>query len=329
MRKLLLHYFTPHELNNYRSKLLHHSSLFAFALLLFVGTFAINYTHKTHPEVLGISYTITEQDLLKYTNQARQENGLPALSLNQSLITAASAKADDMFAKNYWAHFAPDGTSPWYFIKNAGYNYLFAGENLAEGFTDSKSIVDAWMNSPSHRENLLSDKYKDIGFAIEEGNLQGHDVVLVVQMFGAQDVPLPIAQASPIPQPTRSVITLTPAPTYVAASSPAVVTQPTVVQQNLDANHLEKSMAKAEPKAAITPSFLNTSVINNPLFNLSSPTRAIPVIIIASLLLALIIDFVIIERKKIPRLVGHNLDHIMILAMFLLLLLLDQFSAIL
>ena len=68
-----------------------------------------------------------------------------------------------MFSKNYWAHFAPDGsTSPWDFIHQSGYNYIFAGENLAKGFTDANSVVAAWMNSPSHRENILSNKYKDV-----------------------------------------------------------------------------------------------------------------------------------------------------------------------
>ena len=65
-----------------------------------------------------------------------------------------------MIAKNYWAHNAPDGASPWSFFKNVGYRYLYAGENLARDFGDSASVVNAWMNSPTHRDNLLSGRYR-------------------------------------------------------------------------------------------------------------------------------------------------------------------------
>src|SRR5581483_392807 len=187
MKKFLRHYFFPHSKNNHRAKLLHHSSL-VFVILGFLAAtwISVNIRHEA-PGVLGISYSISTNELLSLTNKMRQQNGQPTLTLNSDLNQAAAAKADDMFAKNYWAHFAPDGsTTPWMFIKNSGYDYLYAGENLAKGFTSSSDVVTAWMNSPSHRENILSPKYKDIGFAVKEGTLQGEDTVLVVQMFGSQ-----------------------------------------------------------------------------------------------------------------------------------------------
>ena len=90
-----------------------------------------------------------------------------------------------MFAKNYWAHVSPDGTTPWVFIKSAGYSYVYAGENLARGYNTSQDVVTAWMASPEHKQNMLSSNYQNVGFAIVTGNLTGEDTVLVVEMFGS------------------------------------------------------------------------------------------------------------------------------------------------
>lgn len=330
MKKITKKYLIPHEHNNFRSKLLHNSSLVVLVLFLFFTSVAIQFLQTSKPEVLGIAYSINQQELLDYTNKARQENGLPPLTLNETLVAAANGKAQHMFANNYWAHFAPDGTSPWSFIRGAGYNYVFAGENLAKGFTDSQSIVNAWMNSPSHRENLLSDKYKEIGFAISEGVIEGNETVLVVQIFGAQDVPVPVEQKVAVVQntPAPTVVTI---PTYTVAplaptSRPASAT---AVIQDQEVVYANESDIVTQQFPFVTPSFLQLSVENNPLFDVRNINRLIPTVIVSLLLLTLVLDFVIIKRKKIPRLVGHNLDHIMILSMFLLLLILQRFGSIL
>ncbi len=93
-------------------------------------------------------------------------------------------KATDMFARNYWAHYGPDGTTPWSFITNSGYEYEYAGENLAKNFMFSDGVVQAWMESPTHRENILRNEYTEIGYAIQNGVLNGEETTLVVQMFG-------------------------------------------------------------------------------------------------------------------------------------------------
>lgn len=330
MRRVTKHYFIPHDRNNFRSKLLHHSSLVVLVLFLFVSSISVNFVQQSNPEVLGIAYSITQQELLDHTNNARKEHGLEPLTLNDSLVSAANGKAQHMFVNNYWAHFAPDGTSPWNFIRGAGYTYVFAGENLAKGFTDSKSVVDAWMNSPSHRENLLSNKYKEIGFAVSEGNIEGEETVLVVQMFGAQDVPAPsettvaVAQDPIPPTPTQQVIA--PVVTLIPTSAPATNTA-MVREQEITYQTQPQVISRTLP--VITPSFLQISAENNPFINLTTATKAIPLIVVGSLLVALMLDFIIIKRKNIPRLVGHNLDHIMILGMFLLLLLIQKFGSVL
>ncbi len=138
------------------------------------------------PHVLGDSIDISSNALLILTNRERLKNGDLPLSPNEKLQSAASVKAKDMFAKNYWAHNSPNGETPWVFIKNAGYNYTYAGENLARGYTSSEDIVKAWMASPEHRANMLSKNYRDVGFAVEEGTLRGEQTVLVVEMFGGK-----------------------------------------------------------------------------------------------------------------------------------------------
>ena len=91
-----------------------------------------------------------------------------------------------MFEKGYWAHNAPDGATPWDFIHGEGYRYTYAGENLARDFSYSKDVVDAWMASPSHRDNLMRPEYQEIGFAVVNGTLNGSETTLVVQMFGTK-----------------------------------------------------------------------------------------------------------------------------------------------
>ena len=101
------------------------------------------------------------------------------------LTKAAALKADDMFSDNYWAHFAPDGTSPWYFYGKVGYSYTWAGENLARDFQTSAGVVAGWMASTAgHKENILNSNFTEVGVAVKNGVLQGEETTLVVQLFG-------------------------------------------------------------------------------------------------------------------------------------------------
>ncbi len=184
----ILSYFLPHEDNNYRAKLLHHKSLLFVLIIIFCASFFISGLRFNFPSVLGVSADISSQKLLLLVNQKREANGLPPLILNEKLSLAAVNKAKDMFRKNYWAHDSPDGETPWIFMKTAGYNYVYAGENLARGFDNTDSIVNAWMASAQHKANLLSSNYRDVGFAIEAGKLAGEDTILVVQELGGQSL---------------------------------------------------------------------------------------------------------------------------------------------
>lgn len=136
--------------------------------------------------VLAYATNTTHAGLLSATNSNRANNGVGALGLNSKLNAAAQAKANDMINRNYWSHQTPDGQQPWVFITNAGYPYLAAGENLAYGFTNSNATVTGWMNSPSHKANMLSANYTEVGFGMADSpDFVGNGPqTVVVAMYG-------------------------------------------------------------------------------------------------------------------------------------------------
>lgn len=105
-------------------------------------------------------------ELYNLTNQDRQQAGIAPLRLNPKLNASAKAKCDDMVAKNYWSHDAPDGTQPWQFFSAQGITGLL-GENLAEGSSTSADRDNTdWMKSPGHKANILNPNFTDVGFAV-------------------------------------------------------------------------------------------------------------------------------------------------------------------
>jgi len=179
-----VHHFLPHPEEKRRATLLSNRAVIVYcvAMLLIAGIFRI--LPKIVPGVLGYASDIAVKDLLTYTNVKRKEAGLSELRLNSALTSAAHQKAEDMFKDQYWAHISPDGTEPWDFILGQNYDYIYAGENLAKNFNNSRDVVEAWMKSSSHKENLLSPNYDEIGFAVVNGVMEGYETTLVVQMFG-------------------------------------------------------------------------------------------------------------------------------------------------
>ncbi|MEO8065781.1 MAG: CAP domain-containing protein [Candidatus Doudnabacteria bacterium] len=121
--------------------------------------------------------------ILNLVNLDREKHGLSDLSLNPTLNLAAYAKAEDMISKNYFAHVSPGGVKPWDWFKNLGYNYSYAGENLAEGYSDPYELENSWMNSPTHRANILSPFYSEAGLAVVSRN----NTTIIVQFFGSKE----------------------------------------------------------------------------------------------------------------------------------------------
>lgn len=275
MKRILSLLFIPQESNNHRAKILHHSNLLLSIVILLFATLFVQTISSTFPSILGISADITSDDLLSLTNAKRQENGVSPLVSNTKLSEAAAQKANDMFELDYWAHNSPDGKTPWVFIRNSGYNYVYAGENLARGFTSTEDVVKAWMNSPTHRANMLSSNYKDVGFAVKIGRLNGEETILIVEELGNEFAPV-------------------------------------TAKKNIK---VEIGSSRAETLANN-----NIPSLNKPLINSLSLSSGLNKIIISIFLFALILDMIVVERKKVLRFVGHNVDHVLYLLLILVLI---------
>jgi hypothetical protein len=199
-------FFIPNKENKYKPLLLRKVALVIYTLiLLFVNTFG---------GLLGIpqamASSISPANIIQLTNQQRTAAGLNTLTSNAKLTAAAQAKANNMFEVQYWDHYGPNGETPWMFISQAGYTYVYAGENLAKGFRTAEGVHEAWMASPTHKENIMSVNYKEIGVAVVEGTLLGKETILVVQMFGNQTnqiyKPTISAPSTPTPPPAKPIV---------------------------------------------------------------------------------------------------------------------------
>lgn len=174
--------FIPRQQNNFQPILLRKIALVFYSILLLLVNYTPLFSGNTFSSASASS--ISTVNIINLTNKDRQKFGLPELRQNLELNTAAYNKANDMFNKQYWDHFGPSGETPWQFITSSGYEYVYAGENLAKGFQTSEGVVQAWMASPTHRENILSPNYQEIGVAVVSGNFNGEKTTIVVQMFG-------------------------------------------------------------------------------------------------------------------------------------------------
>ncbi|OGG12167.1 hypothetical protein A2Z00_05815 [Candidatus Gottesmanbacteria bacterium RBG_13_45_10] len=293
--EVLVHLFIPRHTNNHRSKVLHVDALLVYILVFAVFNLALRSLHRSMPDVLGYATDIHVEQLLAGTNAKRQASGLAPLTLNSLLSQAAAAKAQDMLTKNYWAHNSPTGATPWDFISGAGYKYVVAGENLAKNFSTSQVVVDAWMASPSHRDNLLKSSYKEVGYAVVNGVLGGEETTLVVQMFGASTSSL--ALAPPVAKPpvlTENALTIQKANPSVAVAGNAGTMQQTTNKQG------------------IAGAFEGVTI--RPLVNIPTLTRNIVFVFAGVLLGVLLVDAWVVRRRRVVRVAGHNLAHFLFLS---------------
>lgn len=212
----------PHARNHYQPHLLHHRTLAAFSvLLLTIKVFSFAALEFTPSETVTAS-AITQSSVLELTNKARAGSNIGQVTYNAVLERAAQAKADDMLARQYFAHNTPDGKTPWTFFEAVGYKYLSAGENLAVHFNDVEPLQDAWMNSPGHRANILNSSFKEMGVGISRGVFEGHDSIFVVEEFGnPAGTTTPVAPVAVAPQPAPA-----PAPVQAVVSAPTKLIKP-------------------------------------------------------------------------------------------------------
>lgn len=127
----------------------------------------------------------SNEDILLAVNSVRNDNGQINLVENKQLSYAASIKLADIQKYQYWSHDNPQSGKKWLeFIRESNYSFA-TGENLAKGFDDIDSIINAWLKSPSHRKNLLSSKFNNYGLAIGQVNYAEGPQTVVVLEFGA------------------------------------------------------------------------------------------------------------------------------------------------
>lgn len=293
--RTLRHLFLPHESNNHRPKILYPKSLVVLALIVAAANASLPSFAMVHGGVLGYASDITIQQVLDETNQRRSSNGLSELTINNILSDAARRKASDMFTFDYWAHVNPkNGTEPWRFFDAVGYTYRYAGENLARDFGTTPPMVQAWMDSPTHRENLLSSHYVDTGIAVVNGTLGGIETTLVVQLFGARQSGVAVPKLGAATQVQAAESTSEP-PIAVT-----LIPHPTIVQES----------------ARVIDSVGASSTLVSPLLVLKSVSLSI----LSLLATVLVIDAIIVWRRRTHRLVGRNWAHLLFISGIILLI---------
>ncbi|MDA8611308.1 CAP domain-containing protein [Candidatus Pacebacteria bacterium] len=185
MRRNLKNYFIPHEGNDHKPHSLREKSIIYFlviALVFELGFLSILFSPLASSFKDNLA-AILPQVLVLATNEERQDRNLGMLNTNEKLVLAAQLKADDMAEREFFAHVNPDGNQPWYYIQQAGYEFDAAGENLAVNFIDSDDVHRAWMKSPTHKANIVQNKFTEIGIATSRGRYEGKDVIFVAQFF--------------------------------------------------------------------------------------------------------------------------------------------------
>jgi len=193
-------FFASSKSIEYRLKFLQSNALVYCVVLLLVFKIATVAISINLPHNIFFA-DITKSALESFANQTRQSLGLKPLLENSKLNQAAQLKAENMLQNQYFSHNSPTGVTPWFWFLKAGYNYKYAGENLAIGFYDSEEVYNAWLNSPSHKANILNAKYTEVGTAVVKGFGQ-NNTIIVVQEFGSQ---LPVKPAATKPVTTKPV----------------------------------------------------------------------------------------------------------------------------
>lgn len=312
----LVHYTYPRYSNNHKARLLHSSTLVIISAFLILYQLVLFLFPLSGVKVLGYAANISTDEVIRLTNQKRTENGISELSYNPTLTLAAKAKGDHMIANNYWAHVAPDGTEPWKFFTDYGYRYRYAGENLARDFSDPTSAVDAWMASPTHRENLLSAKYQEIGVAVVEGDLGGVDTTIIVQLFGTPLSSTSQPQVAEASQETTPTITVTPTATPTLVAETIISPVPTLPSG-------EETTLETLPPVEKEATGFET------LISPFKSTKTISVITTALLLIVLVVDAVVVSKRKITRVGGKTVAHMIFFAMILTIILITKAGQIL
>lgn len=333
-------YFVPHEGNGYKPHMLRPRMIAFMCMVVLVAEAAF---------VFGAKYVIPESKLfgdiqasvlVDETNQNRTANGLPALQVSPLLVAAAQDKANDMATKDYFAHTSPQGLTPWYWFQQVGYNFDYAGENLAVNFSDSEDVTNAWMNSPEHRANILSVNFTQIGIATAQGLYNGEPATYVVEEFGTpaaapvafvdtasaatNPAPAPAPAVTPTAQKTAPASTpapakktapvSTPVPAVVAmqsSSAPGMQQSFVAVQgastQTVPASAPLQESSTAPVTGAVSAPAPQSNLVEQLLANPKALANDFYFLVMTLFLIALVLNIFVNIRVQYPRLIAGAL----------------------
>ncbi|MDD3487788.1 MAG: CAP domain-containing protein [Candidatus Pacebacteria bacterium] len=284
MLKRIKNWFWPTKENNFHPGILSDRaiSIFILLFLLVKVIFSFNLILVKQSSLFA---DVSAQEIFQLTNDIRKQSGLTPVLENSLLNQAARYKAEDMLQHSYFSHFSPAGISPWFWIEKAGYDYYYAGENLAMNFLDSEEVVKGWFNSPRHRDNLLNKNYQEMGIAVISGdfNKEGINRILVVQLFGAKkhqpSTPIALAQE---PETTPEKETVIPSeqhieesfeqtPSEVLSEQEQPTTEPTEIASSKPTIPIEttqeESLVQPEPEIPVATVLLEQQNILNKINN--------------------------------------------------------------
>lgn len=230
----LRHTFIPHAGNNFQPHALRPHALAWYATIVIVAKLAVTALLFTAYPTPGYFSSATAGRFLELTNSARDSSDIVDLKMNPKLEKAAAKKAQAILGKGTFAH-TIDNKPFWWWIKQEGYKYSTAGENLALDFVDADIAQKALMNSPGHRANILNKKYTQVGIAVKSGTFQGRETTVVVFMFAK---PLPVVSRPKVATAAETTAPASPeqAVTPVAPAQPdyaAVLRSPPVTDVSL------------------------------------------------------------------------------------------------
>ncbi len=157
------------------------SILFSIALVFQCFVFGASDATEEQLIIEGDNAILSEeeQEILNLINKERKQNGLDELQAYSGLQRVAKLKAEDIVNNKYFSHTSPTFGSTFEMLKQEGVRYKCAGENLAGNETSVKA-VNAWMNSPAHRDNILDIDYEYTGICVIDSEIYGK---VYVQLF--------------------------------------------------------------------------------------------------------------------------------------------------
>lgn len=261
----------------------------AFLIYFLIASFLVvspSYLKRLQLAVISSPLSFGADEVIELVNKERVSEEMDALKRNAELDGIAAKKVDDMFEKNYFAHISPEKKTPWDFFKEGQYRYTAAGENLAIDFLTPGDANKAFMESPTHKANILNKLYKEVGAAVVEGTFDGRPTIIIAQYFGTPRVPSRIAKK---PE-TVSVVTQTkeePVPVKVAG----VPEETSKTENATPKTDADKSVLGAATEVKKSDVLKDTLVNTNTFLGSKARVALIAYILIALILISLFLVY--------------------------------------